>query len=258
MYRRISIFDFDGTIIINDQENVPEGWRDEHGRVVFDSELSRKESEEILAGVRRTKDKEGQEVLKRKLFEASNDKSLDFDEFSYHLFCYMYPGIAWMQDPGSVAGKAALDVVEALHQRIKDPQTYVMLVTARSDASSEVILDRLAEPDVGVSYDDFDEVRFKQGFGSTSQYKAQVAGETLAMLDNRGVLAMQDEVLVEVFEDLVANIEAISAAVEPVEVVGNPDVEIVDTTARKEERKKEVRKKKVNESLRDFIFSMFE
>jgi hypothetical protein len=168
----------------------------------------------------------------------------------------MYPGVAWMQNPGSVTGNAALDVVEALWNRIRDPGTYVMLVTARSDASSEVVLDRLAEPDIGVSFDDFDEVHFKQGFGSTSQYKSRVASETLSNLDNRGVLAMQDEVVVEVFEDLVANIEAIRSAISPVEVVGNPGVDIEDSTNRKEERKKEVRKKKTNESIRDFIRSV--
>jgi hypothetical protein len=252
MYRRISIFDFDGTIIVNDQENVPDGWRDDHGKIIFNSRLSRKEAEDLISEVRRSKG-DDQERVRQALYEARNDKSLSYDDFNYSLFCYMYPGVAWMQDPGSVSGSAALDVVEALHERIRDPQTYVMLVTARNEASSEVVLDRLAEPDVGVSYDDFDEVRFKQGFGSTSQYKGQVANETLAMLDNRGVLAMKDEVLVEVFEDLVANIAAIAAAVSPVEVVGNPGVEIEDSTSRKEERKREVRKKKTNESLEDFI-----
>jgi len=256
MYSRISIFDFDGTIIINDQENVPDGWRDSHGRIIFDSSLSRNEAEEILSVIRRSKDKEEQENAKQRLFDARNDTSLAFDEFSYHVFCYMYPGVAWMQNPGSVTGNAALDVVEALWNRIRDPGTYVMLVTARSDASSEVVLDRLAEPDIGVSFDDFDEVHFKQGFGSTSQYKSRVASETLSSLDNRGVLAMQDEVVVEVFEDLVANIEAIRSAISPVEVVGNPGVDIEDSTARKEERKKDVRKKKTNESIRDFIRSV--
>lgn len=255
MYRRISIFDFDGTIIINDQETVPEGWRDEHGRVVFDSRFSRKESEELVSEIRKSKGEE-QERPRKKLYDSRNDESLSYEDFNYHLFCYMYPGVAWMQDPGSVAGRAALDVVEALHERIRDPQTYVMLVTARNEESREVVLDRLAEPDVGVSYDDFDEVRFKQGFGSASQYKGQVASETLSMLDNRGVLAMQDEVLVEVFEDLAANIEAIAAAVSPVETVGNPGVEIVDSTAKKEQRKKEIKKKKTNESLEAFILQI--
>jgi len=256
MYSRISIFDFDGTIIINDQETVPDGWRDEHGRVVFDSKLSRKEAEELISAVRRAKGEE-QDHARQELYKERNDESLSYDDFNYHLFCYMYPGVAWMQDPGSVVGRAALDVVEALHDRIRDPQTYVMLVTARNEASSEVVLDRLAEPDVGVSYDDFDEVVFKKSFGSTSQYKSQVARETLAQLDNRGYLASQDEVLVEVFEDLAENIEAIAAAVSPVETAGNPGVAVVDSTERKEDRKKELRKKKTNESLSMFIRELF-
>jgi hypothetical protein len=248
MYRRIAIFDFDGTIINNEQENVPEGWRDSHGRIIFDSSLSRHESEEILSTIRRSKNKEEQERARQKMFEARNDASLSFDEFSYHVFCYMYPGVAWMQDPGSVAGPAAMDVVDALWERIQDPGSFVVLMTARSEDCETVVLDRLAEPDVGVSYDDFDEVHFKKQPGSSSEYKRSATQDIVSRLDNQGSLVNFDELVVEVFEDLQANIAAIGQGLssDGIEVVGNPGVEIEDSTERKEARRKGQKKLKEN------------
>ena len=262
MYRRISIFDFDGTIIVNKQENVPEGWRDEHGKIIFNSTLSPERVEDLVSDVRRKKGEE-QEQSKKVLFDSNRDKSLSFESFARILSIYMYPGAIWMTDPGSVEGVASQDVVDALHQRIGDPQTYVMLVTARSQGSEEIVLDRLAEPDIGVSYDSFDEIRFKEGFGSTSDYKRRVARETVEKLDNAGELVSLDELLVEVFEDLSENIQAIQQELETdgIAVEGNPGVTILDTTEKKEARKKEVsainrekkRRKPVSESLRSFI-----
>jgi hypothetical protein len=263
MYSRISIFDFDGTIINNEQENVPDGWRETHGRVVFDSELSRKEVEDTLKQLgSRSQSKEQKEELNQKLFDNRRDKNMDADSFYYSLFCYRFPGVAWMQDPGSVVGPAAMDVVDSLHKRIRDTRTFVVLMTARSEDCATVVLDRLAEPDVGVSYDDFDEVHFKKQPGSSSEYKRSATQDIVSRLDNEGNLVNFDELVVEVFEDLRENIDAIRQGLssDGIEVVGNPGVEIEDSTERKEARRK--RQKKLEETghlfeLRSYITRMY-
>ncbi len=262
MYSRISIFDFDGTIINNEQENVPDGWKERHGRVVLDSELPQEEAQQALKELgSRGQSPEKREHLTQKLFDSRRDKSLSADEFQYSLFCYLRPGVAWMQDPGSVVGPAAMDVVEALWSRIRDRGTYVVLMTARSEDCATVVLDRLTEPDVGVSYDDFDEVHFKKQLGSSSEYKSSATRDIFTRLDNEGKLVNSDELVVEVFEDLRENIDAIRQELssDGIEVVGNPDVKIEDSTERKEARRKEVQRKsrkakKLEEA--DYLFEL--